>query len=776
MVGYLAMHGTFINLFLSMRRLGSKLWLAVAVLLSSTFAFFLATFVTKALGVPINVILLSEGLPFLVIVIGFEKPIILTRHVLSQSVESRRSANGQSVNDVVLSAVQERGLEIVKLYALEITVLVMGSMLGVQGLRQFCFLAAWILFFDFVLLFSFYTAILVFKLEINRIRRHATIRKALEEDGISHKAAESYASATEWPKANLEVYGNESKADGQTMFGNKVFGVRTFKIVMVGSFFALNTLYIASFWFRERADAISLFKSIEKALPEVHSFTMEESRAILESYKGIKEPTILTFLKPFGYVLDIPSATFPSSSAVDGSSYLAGSAKDSLFAAQDVYQGRPRMLAFSNIVRSLQDPLLSRFLIAILFFSVGLNGLLFNVARWSAKEQIREEKEVVPAPQKLCTCGGIIEEDDDGLMMRTGAGAPDSQPVRSTEEALALIAEKQSQKLSDKEILGLCAQNKLLVRDLERKLGDTTRAVKIRRKILSMDKSIGEKGATLDKCKLPYLYYDFDRVLGACCENVVGYLPLPLGIAGPLVIDGEKFYIPMATTEGVLVASTSRGCKAINSGGGATTVLLDDGMTRGPCVTFPTLKEAGAAKNWLDSEDGQQTMKEAFDSTSRFARLKSIKTALAGTYLYIRFKCTTGDAMGMNMISKGVEHALHVMTTECGFENMQIVSVSGNYCTDKKPAAINWIEGRGKSVVAEAIIPGDVVKNVLKCDVDGLVELNISKNLVGSAMAGSVGGFNAHAANIVTAIFLATGQDPAQNVESSNCITLMRKT
>jgi len=101
--------------------------------------------------------------------------------------------------------------------------------------------------------------------------------------------------------------------------------------------------------------------------------------------------------------------------------------------------------------------------------------------------------------------------------------------------------------------------------------------------------------------------------------------------------------------------------------------------------------------------------------------------------------------------------------------------VSGNYCTDKKPAAINWIDGRGKSVVAEAIIPGNVVRNVLKTDVDTLVNLNISKNLVGSAMAGSIGGFNAHASNIVTAIFLATGQDPAQNVESSNCITMMKK-
>ncbi|KAG0758715.1 hypothetical protein G6F24_009600 [Rhizopus arrhizus] len=128
--------------------------------------------------------------------------------------------------------------------------------------------------------------------------------------------------------------------------------------------------------------------------------------------------------------------------------------------------------------------------------------------------------------------------------------------------------------------------------------------------------------------------------------------------------------------------------------------------------------------------------------------------------------------MGMNMISKGCEKALSKI--EEYFPDMQIISLSGNFCTDKKPAAVNWIEGRGKSTVAEAVIPAAVVEKVLKTTVDALVELNISKNLVGSAMAGSVGGFNAHAANILTAVYLATGQDPAQNVESSNCMTLMK--
>ena len=129
----------------------------------------------------------------------------------------------------------------------------------------------------------------------------------------------------------------------------------------------------------------------------------------------------------------------------------------------------------------------------------------------------------------------------------------------------------------------------------------------------------------------------------------------------------------------------------------------------------------------------------------------------------------------MNMISKGVEHALAVITNEAGFGDMEIISISWNFCTDKKPAAVNLILGRGKSVVAEAIVPANTVRTVLKSSVDEMVQLNIEKNLIGSAIAGSIGGFNAHAANLVTAVFIATGQDPAQNVESSNCMTLMDK-
>lgn len=174
---------------------------------------------------------------------------------------------------------------------------------------------------------------------------------------------------------------------------------------------------------------------------------------------------------------------------------------------------------------------------------------------------------------------------------------------------------------------------------------------------------------------------------------------------------------------------------------------------------------------WIQTPENFEQVKHKFDSSSRFARLQRLTIKIAGRFLFIRFVATTGDAMGMNMLSKGTEMCLKFVQEF--FNDMEILSLSGNFCTDKKPAAVNWIEGRGKSVVCEAIVSARVVSTILKTNVHALVDVNNSKNMIGSAVAGSIGGFNAHAANIVTAIYLATGQDPAQNVGSSNCMTLM---
>ena len=444
-----------------------------------------------------------------------------------------------------------------------------------------------------------------------------------------------------------------------------------------------------------------------------------------------------------------------------------------------------------GILKSFEDPVLSKWIIIALVLSLVLNGYLFNAARWSIKDHAHSSTDGTANPEssKHMTNGHAVppnpqsrNESRRPLQVRNHARKSETADTeesdvskRTAADCEQLLREKRAPDLHDQEITDLVSRGKLSGYALEKVLEDKTRAVKIRRSVVSRNPATSDLTCLLENSELPYEGYDYDRIFNACCENVIGYMPLPVGLAGPIVIDGKSYFLPMATTEGALVAGSSRGAKAINAGGGAVTILTGDGMTRGPCVGFGSLARAGEAKLWLDSEQGHAAIRDAFNSTSRFARLQSLKTALAGTTLYIRFKTTTGDAMGMNMISKGVEAALEIMASRHGFEDMTIISVSSNFCTDKKPAAMNWIEGRGKSVVAEAIIPAQVVQNTLKTEVDDLVELNIAKNLVGSAMAGSIGGFNAHAANIVTAMFLATGQDPAQNVESSNCITTMKK-
>ncbi|XP_042046981.1 3-hydroxy-3-methylglutaryl coenzyme A reductase 1-like [Salvia splendens] len=316
----------------------------------------------------------------------------------------------------------------------------------------------------------------------------------------------------------------------------------------------------------------------------------------------------------------------------------------------------------------------------------------------------------------------------------------------------------------DEEIVDGVVSGEIPLYSLESRLGDCLRAARIRREAVQRLVGRGLEG-------LPVEGFDYDSILGQCCEMPVGYVQIPVGIAGPLLLNGCEYSVPMATTEGCLVASTNRGCKAIYASGGATCVLLRDAMTRAPVVRFASAKRATELKFFLEDPLHFDALSLVFNKSSRFARLQNIQCAIAGKNLYIRFSCSTGDAMGMNMVSKGVQNVLDFLQND--FPDMDVIGISGNYCSDKKPSAVNWIEGRGKSVVCEAVITCDVVSKVLKTTVPSLVELNMLKNLTGSAVAGALGGFNAHAANIVSAIFIATGQDPAQNIESSHCITMM---
>ncbi|KAF3434919.1 hypothetical protein FNV43_RR22006 [Rhamnella rubrinervis] len=379
---------------------------------------------------------------------------------------------------------------------------------------------------------------------------------------------------------------------------------------------------------------------------------------------------------------------------------------------------------------------------------------------WSVDDDDDDEDIIIKDDSRKAPCGAALECPVPQNTPPVVAASPKvaSQVVDSFPVSTPAITK------DDEEIIKSVVAGTTPSYSLESKLGDCQRATAIRREALQRVTGKSISG-------LPFEGFDYDSILGQCCEMPIGYIQIPVGIAGPLLLDGREYSVPMATTEGCLVASTNRGCKAIHLSGGASSVLLKDGMTRAPVVRFGTAKRAAELKFFLEDPANLETLAIVFNRSSRFARLQSIKCTIAGKNLYMRFSCSTGDAMGMNMISKGVQNVLDFLQND--FPDMDVMGISGNFCSDKKPAAVNWIEGRGKSVVCEAIIKGDMVRKVLKTNVEALVELNMLKNLTGSAMAGALGGFNAHASNIVSAVYIATGQDPAQNVESSHCITMM---
>jgi len=252
-------------------------------------------------------------------------------------------------------------------------------------------------------------------------------------------------------------------------------------------------------------------------------------------------------------------------------------------------------------------------------------------------------------------------------------------------------------------------------------------------------------------------------------ENMIGTVQIPLGYAGPMTIHGDnadgEFLIPLATTEGALVASISRGMSVINASGGARATVVSDGMTRAPVLRTEGIEHSKRVVEWID---GHRTeIDEAVSSTTSHGKLTDIEPFPEGRSLYLRFTFSTGDAMGMNMATIASEAVCRLIEKETG---AVMVSVSGNMCSDKKPAAINMISGRGKTVLAEATIPKDIVEAKLHTTAEAVVETNYRKNLVGSSMAGTLGA-NAHAANMVAALYIATGQDPAQVVGGSMTLT-----
>ncbi|ASI13656.1 hydroxymethylglutaryl-CoA reductase [Candidatus Mancarchaeum acidiphilum] len=278
--------------------------------------------------------------------------------------------------------------------------------------------------------------------------------------------------------------------------------------------------------------------------------------------------------------------------------------------------------------------------------------------------------------------------------------------------------------------------------------------------------------ASLDHIKNPNV--DFSKAINSNIENSVGAITLPLGYAGAIKVSGlyasGEYPILIATTEGKLVAGLSRGISTISKSGGVSTRVLSDGMARDVMVSTESVNDAFEIYQFVNSREGIDFLKSKFKEKTAHGDLLSVKCYQIGKILHIRFKAFTGAAMGMNMVTIAAEYSSEQLLSMFEGKGIKakILSESGNMCTDKKPSAIDFIEGRGVSVTAEAVIKKELLEKARSSARD-VERLNRLKSLEGSAMAGS-SGFNAQVANILAGMYAAYGQDIAQIVEGSQSI------
>ena len=247
-------------------------------------------------------------------------------------------------------------------------------------------------------------------------------------------------------------------------------------------------------------------------------------------------------------------------------------------------------------------------------------------------------------------------------------------------------------------------------------------------------------------------------------ENFIGAAQVPIGIAGPLKVVGEHaqgdFYIPLATTEGTLVASYSRGMRVISECGGAKTTVVKHSMQRAPVFLFDNALEARDFGKWLDGN--LNSLRGVVDASTDVPQLTEIEQYIVGNMMYTRFCYTTGDAAGQNMTGKATLYACEWIRANHPLKPRYILS--GNIDTDKKHSAMNMIQTRGKRVIAEFVLKRDVAKELLRIETEWLYKYrqiaSVGTHLAGGAYSG------AHAANGIAAMFIATGQDAANVAES----------
>jgi hydroxymethylglutaryl-CoA reductase (NADPH) len=273
-----------------------------------------------------------------------------------------------------------------------------------------------------------------------------------------------------------------------------------------------------------------------------------------------------------------------------------------------------------------------------------------------------------------------------------------------------------------------------------------------------------QTGAELNHVKK----YSFEpSVTQGNIEHFTGAAQIPLGFAGPLLVRGEhaqgEFYVPLATSEGTLVASYNRGMKVLHRSGGVKCSVVGDSMQRAPAFVFEDAAQARQFADWIVKR--HDDIKVLCEATDPFIRLKYVDYYLASKFAYLRFNFTTGDAAGMNMVGKATFAACNWILQNCDVVEIQRFFLEANFATDKKASMINIMRTRGKRVTAEAVIKHDVLLDIMDADTESLYYHSKVAN-IGTTLSGANNN-GCHSANALTAIFIATGQDVANISEAS---------
>ena len=611
---------TILGVYFWLRRCGSQFTLFIMTLLCAISAFVFSLLTVSALGVLAHPHLILEAMPFLVISAGLRTSTRVIRAVMTCTGERIRNGSIKMTDDIIsslLNDLHQVSSSVFRTYSIRFGLLAIVYISGIHGLANVAIMAGFALFYHYLLLFSVFPAILMLKLMVMRIR----VSKSTELNhfqGIKRVRKHNQSIQRQWWNAlfvwiddsfqrittsfltllsNHSVVANhvsltipsDECTNQASVWEEDVFdpSVARLKLLLGILFVATQVMSMTASY--HRAHAIPVNSQIGFEVELQSDLLIMDYLSKLNDKDGplcVEIPTPIVFSSNFHKWLLFPFfMLILRSYSQEWLKLTAANMRD--FLVSEMVSIR---IFFEGI-----DHITVRILFLALAVVIGFVIVL---------------KRFFIEPKTMSIKSNDVKAHSKGrqsvsLTSKTASVTP------------KLVLNEGIAAMADSEVVNMMNAGKLPIYALESRLGDPKRAAIVRKMFVSgkMSKDISN---------LPTEGYNYADIFGKNCENVIGYTNIPVGVVGPHLIDEAEYFVPMATTEGALIASTSRGCKAIFAAGGARTVITADAMTRAPVVRFPDIESAAKCKRWLEDDIGWSLMTDAFRESSRFAKLQSV--------------------------------------------------------------------------------------------------------------------------------------------------------